>query len=137
MPSLLEELLVEIGGEDLDFSPTRRFPRRFHERHGEGIGLLAGRAAEHPATDRIVPALRQELGQDVSLEHIERLGVAEETRDADEHVGEERVEFSGVASKKARVALQRVLPGENDAPGDAPLDGAGSVERKVDAAMVA
>ena len=137
MPGLLEELLVEVGGEDLEFSRARRFPRRFHERHGEGIGLLAGGAAEHPATDRIVPALRQELGQDIALEHIERLGVAKETRDADEHVGEERVEFLGIAPEKALVALQRVLLGENDAPGDAPLDGAGSVERKVDAAMVA
>ena len=66
---------------------------------------------EQPSTqtaERIVAALLEQLGQDLALERVERFGVAEEARHADEHVGVERIELLGVASRKCGVVLQRV-----------------------------
>ena len=94
-------------------------------------------AAEHPDAERLVAALLQELRQDLALEHVERVRVAEETGHADQRVGVERVELLGVAAQELGVALERVVLGEHHAPADAALDGAGLVEREVHAGVVA
>ena len=134
---LVQQRVVEVGGEHLELAHAGRLLRRFHERHGDGIRLLAGGAAEHPDAERFVAALLEQLGQDLALENVERFGVAEEARHADEHVGVERIELLGVAAEEMGVVLQRVLLAQHHAPGDAPLDGGGLVEREIHAGMVA
>ena len=106
MAGLVQQRVVEVGGEHLEFARAGRFLRRFHERHGDGIGLLAGGTAEHPDAHRFVAALLEELGENFALEHVEHFGVAEKARHADEHVGVERIQFLVVASKKPGVVLQ-------------------------------
>ena len=105
---LVQQRVVEVGGEYLELAQAGRFLRGFHERHGDGIRLLAGGTAEHPDADRLVAALLEELGKNHVLEHVERFRVAEKTRHADEHIGVEGVEFLGVASEEIGVVLQRV-----------------------------
>ena len=82
-------------------------------------------------------ALLEESGKNFALEQVESFRVAEKTRDADEHVGVERVEFFGVAAEEIGVVLRRVVLVQHHAPGDAPLDGGGFVEREIHAGMVA
>ena len=137
MAGFVQQRVVEVGGEHLELAHAGRLLRRFHERHGDGIRLLAGGTAEHPDAERLVAALLEELGQNLALENVERFRVAEKTRHADEHVGVEGVEFLGVAPEEIGVVLQRVLLVQHHAPGDAPLDGGGFVEREIDAGMVA
>ena len=134
---LVQERVIEVGGEHLELAQAGRVLRRFHERHGNGIRLLAGGTAEHPSAERFVAAPLEKLGKDRALENVERFRVAEKTGHADERVGVEGVQLLGVAAEEMGVALQRVLLAQHHAPGDAPLDGGGFVEREIHAGMVA
>ena len=135
---LVEQRVVEVGGEDLELAHPRGFLGRLHERHGDGVRLLAGGAAEHPAAQRIAGALLEQFGQDRALEHVEHFGIAEETRHTDQHVRVERVDLLGVAvvAQEPGVLRQRVVLGEDHAAADPPLDGSGLVEREVHPGMV-
>src|SRR5262249_55014761 len=99
--------------------------------------LLAGGTAEYPDTKRVVAALLEELGKNLALENVESIRIAKKARHADEHVGVKRVKFFGVAAKESCIALQGVLLVQHHAPGDAPLDGRGLVQREIHPAMVA
>ena len=134
---LVEQRIVEIGGEHLQLAPAGLLLRHFNEGHRDGVSLLAGGATEHPHAECFVAALRQQPGQDLALQHGERVGVAKEAGHADQHVGKQRVELPGVAVQELRVLRQRVAPAQQHAPRDAALDGARLVEREIDAAMVA
>ena len=136
MAGFVQEGVVEVGGEHLELARAGRLFRRFHERHGNGIGLLTGGTAEHPDADRIVAALLEELGKNFALQNVEGVRVAEKTRHADEHVGVQGVEFFGVASEEIGVGRRRRAFVQHHAPGDAPLDGGGFVEREIHPGMV-
>src|SRR5262249_60137976 len=111
----------------LKFARSRSILCRLHQRHRNGIRLLAGGTAQHPDTDRPVAALLEDFGKDLALQDVESVRVAEKTRHADENVGVEGVEFLGVAAKESCIALQDLLFVQHHAPGDAPLDGVGFV----------
>lgn len=133
----VEERLVEVSGKDLKRAHAGRLFRRFQESHGDRIRLLPGGASDYPAAQRIVATLLEELEQHVALEDVERLGVAEEARDADEHIGVESVELLGVAAEKIGVSLEGVLLVEHQPPGDAPLNRGGFVAGEIHAGVVA
>src|SRR4030095_4985939 len=137
MASPVQQRLVEVGRKHLELARARRFLDAFLECHGNGIGLLTGRTAEHPHAERFVTAPLEELRKHFALEHVKSFRVAEETRYANEHIGVKGVQFLGVASKEMDVVLQRLLLVQHHAPGDAPLDGGGLVEREIHCAMVA
>jgi hypothetical protein len=137
MPGLVQQPVVEIGGEDLKRARVRRFVGRLRERHGDGVRLLARGTPEHPDAQRLVGSLLQEFWKDSLLEHVERVGVAKEARHADEDVRVEGVELLGVATQEPFVVLWRVLFAQHHAPEDASLDRAGLVEREIDTRMVA
>src|SRR5262249_3323346 len=134
----VEQHVVEIGRKHLKFAPrARSILCRLHQRHRNGIRLLAGGTAQYPDADRLVTALLEDLGKDLALESVESVRGAEKTRNADENVGIECVEFLGVAAKESCITLQSVLFVQHHAPGDAPLDGVGFVEGEVHAGMIA
>ena len=59
---------------------------------GDGIGLLAGGAARRPDADRAPARLAgEEPGDDLLLEGLERLRIAEEIGHADQQVAKERL----------------------------------------------
>lgn len=94
---------------------------------------MPGGAADDPEPQGIVSALPKKLGQDLALEDVERLGVAEEARHADENVGVEGVDLLGVSAEEGGVVTQGRLLAEQQSPRDAPPHGRGLVEREVHA----
>ena len=82
---------VDVGGEHLDF---RRIVQPVHvlaQKDRERIRLLAGRAAGHPDADVVLgPLALKQPGHDDLLDRVERAGVAEERRDADQQVAEQQ-----------------------------------------------
>ncbi len=133
---LVQERIVQVGGEHLELAHPGSFVHRFHERHGYRIRFLARGAAERPDAQRFVAALRKQLGKHLPLEYLEGLRVAEKTRDADKHIGVERIQFLRVAAQRLRVAIRRILFLQHHAPGNAALDGRRLVKGKIDAGMV-
>src|SRR6185369_17055726 len=127
---------VDVGGEHLELARTGSFLRGFHERHGDGIGLLAGGTADNPDAERLVAALK-ELRKNLLLENVKSLRVPKKTRDADNYVRVKGVQFPGVASEVVGVVLQGVLLAQHHAPRDAPLDRSGFVEREIHRGMIA
>ena len=71
------------------------------------------------------------------LEHLERLGVAEELRHADQQILVERFSSLGSARSVIDVLVQAGEPQQLDAALDAAADRGHLVEREVDAEVVA
>ena len=135
-PSFAQQRFIEVGGEHLQVAPARRILGHLHERDGDGIRFLPAGTAQHPNANRFVVGLFQQVGQNLALKSLERFGVAEETRHADQHVGAKRIEFGGVASQKLGVVLDRVLLVDHQPPSNATLNRRGFVEREVHAGMI-
>ena len=122
-PGVVDRLLVEVGGEDLQ-GPGRRGgggPDHLAEGHGQGVGLLAGGAARHPGAQRAAGGLaREQRRQDVGAQLIPHLLVAEEARHPDQQLAEQQLDLGGVGAQQLHV---RRPPGEVE-EGGAPLDAA-------------
>ena len=98
---------VDVGREDLERHAFGRFQRPLLQQHGERISLFAGGAADRPHANAILLAAPfDETGQDVAIEYVERLLVAEEIRDADQHVLQERLGFLRMQMEKVAVGLE-------------------------------
>ena len=63
----IELRLVDVRGEKLKLARVASLPGEFHERHGNGIGFLAGRATRHPHAERFLARLQDEFGKDLLL----------------------------------------------------------------------
>ena len=106
--------------------------------HGDGIGFLAAGTADDPDADGFAAGvLLEEGGEDFLFEHIKGFGVAEEAGDADEQVGVEIIEFAGIAFEKLGVGVEGIVACEEHAAVEAAANGAGFIEGKVDAAVLA
>jgi hypothetical protein len=75
------------------------------EGHGNGIGFLTGRTAQHQHADRFVTALIQEFGKNLAPEYVKKFPGCEKTRHANERIRLEGIEFLGIASKEFSVRL--------------------------------
>jgi hypothetical protein len=97
VPRLVQRLLVDVGGVDLDSVAERGVPEHAGEHHGDGVRLLPrGRASAPDAQRRVVRAGVDEARQYLGGEVLPRLGVAEEARDVDEQRVEQLDEFLAV-----------------------------------------
>ena len=94
---------VDVGAENLHLAIDVGRGHGLPEQDGERIDLLSGGAAGHPHADRVigVPVL-QEGGKDGRVQRVERLGIAEELRDADEQLAEQKIGFVRVGLAGAR-----------------------------------
>ena len=96
--------IAEIGGEDLNRPRGLGRVEKLEQRHGDRVGLLARRAARHPDADRrAVRLAADDRREDLALEILEHLRVAEEARDVDQDVAVERVGLAAVALEELRV----------------------------------
>ncbi len=97
MARLGQGLVIEVRSVDLDAMTELMHPHMVHEDHGQGIRLLAGRAARAPHPDGSVgPGIGHDSGDDFGSHESPRLGVAEETGDIDKDSVEEEVELFGM-----------------------------------------
>ena len=97
-------VFIDVGGEHLQAGRRRKLVGVLREQHRDRIGLLARRAAGHPDADLVAGGLAFEHGRyRDSLERLERLTVAEEVRNADQHVLQQRhASRPGVSRRKSR-----------------------------------
>src|SRR5262249_47106982 len=101
---------------------------------GDRVRLLAGRAAEHPETQRpIVGALLDEFGKDFLLQDLEGIRIAEETGHADEDVLEKSLDLLLVVAQIADVSIHPLELLQHQPPCDAPSKGAWFVMAEVHA----
>ena len=100
-PRPLEGRLADIGPEHLDLQRRLAVAEVFEHRHGDGIDLLAGRAAGHPDTDRVFrgPAFT-ERGKHVLTQRLEGGRIAKELGDPDQEVLVQRGELAGIAIER-------------------------------------
>src|SRR5581483_4933481 len=101
------------------------------EQDRERVGLLAARGAGDPDADRFAVVPREEARDHVALEADEGVRIAEEARDADEEVLQERVGLARIDLEQLRVLLRAADAARRDATLDAPRDGGLLVGREV------
>ena len=106
------------------------------QRDGDRIGLLARGTAGHPHANGLVIALPQQLGKDVTLQRGEDLSVAEETRDLDQNVGVELLDFMLIIASDRQVLSERAYFAKGHTPANAPLDRRRLVVREIDVVLL-
>src|SRR6185503_1828685 len=95
--------------------------------------VLTVRTTHEPDADLLLRwHVVQNLGDDVSLQYREGIGVTEELGDADQEILVERIELVGVDAEVLDVAFERVGVDEIETALHAPPDGRHLVEREVD-----
>ena len=73
------------------------------------IGFLAGGAARHPDPDRFLrPFALEQFGKHVLGDLLEGLGIAEECRDRDQQIAEQRLRFVGIVTHNVVIFFQIV-----------------------------
>ncbi len=115
---------VEIGGEDLQRdTPLGLKPlQRLLEDHGEGIGLLPGRAPRRPCPNPSLP-VRKQGGHDLIPQKFPGRRVAEKTGHADQQLAEEESHLLDVFLQVADVCGDPVDLVDPHAPLDTPVQG--------------
>ena len=98
----LDGLAVDVGSEDLGLVTPLHPLHLLAEEDGDGVGLLAGGATGHPDPHGLAGRFFQQAGDDLFLQGLEGLRVAEEVGHGDQEIPEERLH------------LQRVLPQVTD-----------------------
>ena len=118
---LFDGMAVDVGGEHLHPETLLQRLQMLLKQDGDGIGLLAGGTARHPDPYQCARGLAvKEAWDDLFLERLERLRVAEEMGDADQEVAKEGLRFGRVLLQVAYVPVQPL----DLVDGHAPLDAA-------------
>ena len=85
-PCLSQRILVDVGGIDLDPLPILGGAEGLGQQHRQAVGLLPGRTTCTPHPDRVIWwSAGQEFGNDVGLEVLPGVGIAEEGGDVDQN----------------------------------------------------
>ncbi len=108
------------------------------QEHADGIGLLAGGAAQHPHPQLVARALAlEQLGHDLPLQQPELRSVTEELGDPDQQVLEQVADFLAVGAQELDVPLDLVDLLHLHPPPDAAQEGVVLVAMEVVAGLVA
>ena len=111
---------VDVGRENPDPWRVLEPVHDLAEQDGDGIGLLSGRAGRDPNAHGVGRGAVLEEGHEGFLgERGERLGVAEEGRDADQQFAHEHIGFPRLACEVPDVVIGRFEPQHVHAPLDA------------------
>ena len=118
-------ILVEIGGVEQYLEFPMRIIHAFAQQYRDGIGLLAGGAACHPDAEHVILRLaRKQLRQDVLLQRIESLLIAEKIGDVDQQFLEQGLRLIRMLLEVACIHLPVLDVVHGHAPLDAAADGA-------------
>ena len=103
---------IGVGGEDLDAHLLAGLLHLLGQQHGQAVGLLARRAARDPDPDlRSRPGVLHEGGDDLLLQNLPGLGLAEELGHADEQVLLQKANLFGMLLQKPGIVGEgRTLP---------------------------
>ena len=123
LPSLIERIIVDVGGEHLDPVAKLVLAEGLGEQHRDRVCLLAGRAAGRPGADRLLGALAVEQRRNQVLGDVAPHGwVAEEPRHVDQDRVEELAELFRRDLESIEVCLVVLDPDLLHALPDAPLE---------------
>ena len=86
----IDGIVVEVGGEDLDIQRLGVPLHVLGQQDGQGIGLLAGRAAGNPDAHRIVADLRFQQFRQGLFQGRKGVLIAEKGRDANQQFLEQQ-----------------------------------------------
>ena len=96
---------VHVGGDGLQLDVMTLVRDLLQEEHGDGVGFLASAAAHDPDPDRSArfgPA--DQVGYDGPRHLVEHGPIAEESRDVDEEILGQDVEFAGILLQRVQVS---------------------------------
>ena len=129
-------LAVDVRGEQLHREAGLDRLNALDQQDGDRVGLLARGTARGPDADhRAGRFTGKERGDDLFLQHLEHLRVAEEMGDADEHVTKQRLHLGGSLLEIFDVAVDPLDLVHGHAALDAAVDGARFVLGKVVAGL--
>ncbi len=135
---LLDDGQAHVGAEDLDGNLAAVVAQELEQADGDGVDLLARRAAGNPNADgRVAGAILAELREHEGAQRLERLGLAEEARHVDEHLLAERGGLAGIAPEQLEISGQVAQAAQQEAPLQTSAQGGVLVAREVDAARLA
>ncbi|MDR8749283.1 hypothetical protein FEP95_03105 [Burkholderia multivorans] len=123
---------VDVGREHLDRLARDGRLARAGEQQRDRIRFLARRAAGDPDAHLFLARIRREHRRDhLAFEEVECVAIAEELRDADQHVGEQRVRLVRRRAQEIAVREQVALPVDLHAPFDPAQHGRALVQPEV------
>ena len=129
-------LAVDVRGEELHGEAGLDRLHALDQQDGERVGLLARGTARGPDADhRTGRFTGKERGDDLFLQHLEHLRIAEEMGDADEHVTKQRLHLGGSLLEIFDVAVDPLDLVHGHAALDPAVDGARFVLGKVVAGL--
>ena len=105
--ALSTSLLIDIAGEDLNRCGGRSIPQILKQTNGDGVGLLAARAARHPHTNRIVGRFpRQDLRKNLISQRTKNFRFPKKAGDMNQKVLIEGVQLLAIALEVLQVLAQ-------------------------------
>jgi hypothetical protein len=103
----IDGLFADIAGEDLNRCRSRSIPQTLKQANGDGIGLLAGRAARNPDANGIAGRLsRQDLRKNLISQRAKNVGFPKEAGDMNQKIPIEGVQLFAVALEVLQVLAQ-------------------------------
>ena len=125
---------MQVRGEDLHAGRSAPAPGLLQHQHRDGVGLFARGAANRPHTYSIGGRLAlEDLGDDVGLEPLKDLGIAEEAGDRNKQIICQGTCFLRLVAQQVQVLCRVLDVIQLHAPGDAPQDSRSLVAAEVTA----
>ena len=124
---------IDIGGENLNFevpAPVYSF-KGFEQANGQTKGFFAGRATRGPHPKGAVAAFPPQQGQQVLLQMVERLPVAEKLGHPNQQLLKQGIYFGWGFLQKTHIVRKMLNLVRVHAPLDAPEHGIALIKRKV------
>ena len=114
---------TQIRREDLDRGLASLVSEKLEERDRDRVRLLATRASRYPHANRLLRRVRRHhRGEAIALQDVERVGIPEEARHANEQVLVERVQLVGILAQVCEIVPVRILAVQQHPPEDAALN---------------
>ena len=105
----VQHRLVHIRSEQLERAFLPSLVHELHQRHRERENFLPARASRHPHADGFLRGfVLHDAREDLLLQRLEHLRIAEEAGDGNQDVLKERIEFTGALAQACDVARESV-----------------------------
>src|SRR5262249_42006556 len=95
--------VIQVGSENLNFSPDVVTNGFFQKENSDRIGFLAGGATRYPDANGISRLVVEEFWNDQSRQFLERVRIAEERRHRDEEIGEKGLRLGGTIAQDREI----------------------------------
>jgi hypothetical protein len=119
LTGVLDDIRIDIRGEDLDMPRSPRALPELVEQHRHGVRFFSRRAGRDPDTQRRLLRWFSEPPSQQCIERAKHLAVAEEGRDADQQLREQETELVRMRREQGDIVRHRFDLVDAHAPLDA------------------